>query len=125
MHRYLIAGICLFSLAAQLSGEDWPEFLGPGGTAKSSDIVPTTWSDSENLAWKADLPGTGSSSPIIVGDKLVVTCYVAGESHAKREVLCFDKNSGKRLWSLDFPIDYREDSYQGTSPNTDTPATRL
>jgi outer membrane protein assembly factor BamB len=113
MHRYLIAGACLFSLTAQLFAGDWPEFLGPGGTAKSSEVVPTTWSDSENLTWKVDLPGTGSSSPIIVGDKLVVTCYLASETKAKRQVLCFNKNSGERLWFVDFPIDYREDGYQG------------
>jgi outer membrane protein assembly factor BamB len=113
MPRYLIAGICLFGLTAQLSADDWPEFLGPGGAAKTSDVVPTAWSESENLAWKVELPGTGSSSPIVVGDKVLVTCYVASEAEAKREVLCFDKKSGKRLWSVGFPIDYREDRHQG------------
>lgn len=113
MYRYLIAGICLFGLTGQLSAEDWPEFLGPGGTAKSSDVVPTAWSESKNLAWKVKLPGTGSSSPIIAGDKLIVTCYVASETDAKRQVLCFHKDSGERLCSVDFPIDYREDRYQG------------
>jgi len=113
MHRYLLAVFCLFIATARLSAEDWPEFLGPGGTAKSSDVVPTTWSDSEHVAWKVDLPGTGSSSPIIVGDKLLVTCYVASDSAAKREVLCFDKVSGERIWAVDFPIDYDEDRFQG------------
>lgn len=113
MHRYLIVGLCLFSLTGRLSAADWPGFLGPGGTAKSSDVVPITWSDSQNLAWKVDLPGGGSSSPIIVGDRLVVTCHVTSESEPKRQVLCFHKDSGQRLWSVDFPIDYREDRYQG------------
>jgi len=113
MHRSLSAALCLLIATAQLSAEDWPEFLGPGGIAKSSDVVPTTWSDSDNLAWKVDLPGTGSSSPIIVGDKLLVTCYVASDAEEKRQLLCFDKNSGERLWHVDFPIDYTEDRYQG------------
>lgn len=113
MHHYFIALVCLFSMNAQLLAEDWPEFLGPAGAAKSADVVPTTWSDSKNLTWKVELPGTGSSSPIIVGNKLVVTCYVASESEAKRQVLCFDKHTGKQLWTVDFPIDYSEDRYSG------------
>ncbi|NND97621.1 MAG: PQQ-binding-like beta-propeller repeat protein [Pirellulaceae bacterium] len=113
MHRYLIAVVCLLIATTQSSAKDWPEFLGPGGTAKSSDVVPTTWSGSENVAWKVELPGTGSSSPIIVGDKLLVTCYVAGDTEARRELLCFDKDSGEQLWSIAFPIDYAEDRYQG------------
>ncbi|MGB7326343.1 MAG: PQQ-binding-like beta-propeller repeat protein, partial [Rubripirellula sp.] len=78
-------------------------------------VVPTKWDETNNLAWKVDLPGSGSSSPIIVGDKVIVTCYVAGKDAdaAKRQVLCFDKNTGDQSWSIDFPIDYREDGYQG------------
>lgn len=113
MHRNLFVVICLLMPTAQLPAADWPEFLGPGGTATSSDVVPTTWSDSENVAWKVEMPGTGSSSPIVVGDKLVVTCYVASEREPRREVLCVDKISGELLWSVDFPIDYREDRFQG------------
>jgi outer membrane protein assembly factor BamB len=113
MYRYLFAGFCFFIFPAQLFAKDWLEFLGPGGSAKSSDVVPTTWSDSENFTWKVELPGTGSSSPIILGNRIVVTCYVVGDTQAKRQVLCFDKTSGQRLWSVDFPIDYREDRYQG------------
>ncbi|TWU48092.1 outer membrane protein assembly factor BamB family protein [Rubripirellula reticaptiva] len=117
MHRYVLASLCLVLLASQSHASDWPEFLGLGGAARSSDVVPTTWDETNNLAWKVDLPGSGSSSPIIVGDKVVVTCYVAGKdaggNAAKRQVLCFDKNTGDQLWSIDFPIDYREDGYQG------------
>ena len=92
---------------------DWPEFLGPGGVARTSEVVPTRWSDSENLLWKVDLPGSGSSSPIIVGDRVIVTCYVDDDSAPKRQVVCFNRNTGDRQWVVDFPIDYREDRYQG------------
>ena len=113
MHRYLLTSLCLFSLIAQARSGDWPGFLGPNGMARSVDVVPTTWDDTNNLAWKVDLPGTGSSSPIIVGNRVIVTCYVAGDDTAKRQVLCFNKGTGDQNWSLDFPIDYREDNYQG------------
>ncbi|MEM9587066.1 MAG: PQQ-binding-like beta-propeller repeat protein [Planctomycetota bacterium] len=102
-----------FIVTAPSFAADWPEFLGPGGTARSPEVVPTVWDESKNLAWKVDLPGTGSSSPILVGDRVIVTCYVAGKGNASRQVLCYDKDTGDSLWTLEFPIDYREDLYQG------------
>lgn len=56
---------------------DWPAFLGPDGAAHSRDTVPTKWSDAKNLIWKVDLPGSGSSSPVTVGDRVVVTRYAS------------------------------------------------
>ena len=101
--------------SSELTTGDWAAFLGTDGTARSSDTVPTTWSESENLLWKQELPGSGSSSPIIVGDRVLVTCYVKSSDggKAKRQVLCFDKGDGSELWSTDYPIDYREDAYKG------------
>lgn len=99
-------------LTASVGNAAWPEFLGPGGQARSSDTVPTTWSETENLLWKVGLPGSGSSSPIVVGDQVIVTCYVSG-SEAKRQVISFDKTNGQQNWAVDFSIDYREDRYQG------------
>lgn len=107
----LFACLTLFTTTAALAA-DWPEFLGPGGRARSSETVPTSWNNTENLIWKVDLPGTGSSSPIIVGDRIIVTSYVS-EPKEKRRVDCFNKNSGEAMWFVDFPIDYREDNYQG------------
>ena len=106
--------ITLFGTAnvASTFAGDWPGFLGPGASAHSSDSVPTRWSESENLAWKVDLPGSGSSSPIVARNKLIVTCYV-NQATPMRQVFCFDKLTGKQLWAVDFPIDYREDGYRG------------
>lgn len=57
-------------------GDDWPGFRGPGGTGISATgKPPAEWGDDRNLAWKADLPGGGSSSPIVVGDLVIVLCY--------------------------------------------------
>jgi outer membrane protein assembly factor BamB len=109
---FQVVTLCLSFLATTAHAEDWPAFLGPNGSARSDDEVPKTWNDSENLLWKIDLPGSGSSSPIIVGGRIIVTCYVAGDA-AKRQVICFDKHTGNEQWSVDFPIDYSEDGYQG------------
>ncbi len=113
MARFTICLVVLQLGLVSAEASDWPEFLGPGGNARSNDTVPTNWSESENLSWKVDLPGAGSSSPIIVGDRVILTCYVSDATAPKRQVLCFNKNTGDRLWSVDFPLDYREDAYKG------------
>lgn len=113
MHRYLLVVLSLLCCGIDSKADDWPGFLGPRGAARSADVVPTKWDEKTNLAWKFELPGAGSSSPIIVGNKVIVTCYVEDGGEVKRQVICVDKNSGNQKWSLDFPIDYREDGYQG------------
>ena len=117
-HRFLAQlGIGLLSCAAwttQLSAEDgWTRFRGPNGSGVSSetDPAPTTWSATENLKWKIALPGPGSSSPIIVGDKIFVTCWsgygVDGsdgdQSKLKRHLVCLDKATGKIIRDSQFP----------------------
>jgi outer membrane protein assembly factor BamB len=113
MRSYFISALCGLVLATQGVANDWSQFLGPDGAARSSDVVPTKWDETNNMLWKVDLPGSGSSSPIVVGDKVFVTCYVAGDGSGKRKALCFDKKTGDKKWSVDFPIEYREDAYRG------------
>jgi outer membrane protein assembly factor BamB len=55
--------------------QDWPQFRGPDGNASAESKAPTNWSESENMVWKTKLPGKGSSSPIIVGDKIFLTAF--------------------------------------------------
>src|SRR4051812_37848857 len=55
---------------------DWPQFRGPdrSGIAKETGL-PLEWSATRNVVWKTELPGPGSSSPIVFGDRVYVTCY--------------------------------------------------
>ena len=46
---------------------------------------------------KIALPGRGLSSPIVVGDKVVVTCN-SGFQQDRLHVLCFDAARGTKLW---------------------------
>ena len=113
--QFSILTLISFSImTSEGSAQDWSAFLGTNGNARSTaENIPTEWSDSKNVLWKADLPGSGSSSPIIVGNRIIVTCYVDDKKAAKRQVICFDKNKGEQLWSVDFPIEYREDGFRG------------
>lgn len=110
-----ITAITSLSIVAteRCGAADWPQFLGPNGNAKSPESVATRWSESKNLTWKIDLPGAGSSSPIVVGDRLFVTCYSQVGGSIKRQIVCVDKNSGKSIWKKEIAADYREDAYNG------------
>ena len=120
-----------FSLAGPLVASDWARFRGPNGSGVCSDKEPTpvSWSATENLKWKLALPGPGSSCPIVVGDKVFVTCWsgygvasegpgrgrgdLDGQENLKRHLVCVDKVSGKLLWKSDVPAKLPEDRYGG------------
>lgn len=81
--------------------DDWPQFRGEGGVSVSSAKLPTTFDDQTNVAWKLPMPAKGASSPIVVGDKVVVTCS-GGENQDQLYAVCVDANSGKELWTQKF-----------------------
>jgi outer membrane protein assembly factor BamB len=58
-------------------GKYWPQWRGPtgNGVALGND-PPVEWSETKNIRWKIDIPGKGSSSPIIWGDRLLVTTAI-------------------------------------------------
>jgi len=109
---------CLFVsalLSAQIRGADWNRFRGPNGTGVSEATgIPVEWSDLQNLRWKAELPGPGSSSPIIGGDRVFVTCSTGTEgSELKRHLLCFQLSDGAALWQATIDPQHPEDDYRG------------
>jgi outer membrane protein assembly factor BamB len=57
--------------------ENWPAWRGPQGTGTSAEKgLPVEWSRTQNVAWRAKLPGLGASSPVVWGDKVFVTYQV-------------------------------------------------
>src|SRR5947209_1112509 len=93
---------------------DWTQFRGPNNSGVSCQSqAPSEWSNTKNLAWTQKVPGYGWSSPIVVGDKIIVTTAVS--ENQKRpsmfgnvkpqdavyrwEIHCLDRNTGKTLWS--------------------------
>ncbi|TWU04255.1 outer membrane protein assembly factor BamB family protein [Stieleria varia] len=106
MSRISIA-VGLLLLAGMGQAEDWPRFRGPDGRGVVASDLPTTWSETENLAWKTRLPGKGSSSPVTFADRVFLTAYSGyavdednpGDRTAlKLHVLCLSLSDGKLLW---------------------------
>ena len=80
---------------------DWPWWRGPNrnGVAVSGQQPPLEWSESENVLWKSPVPGRGHGSPTVVGDQVFLA--TANYEERVQSVLCFDRRSGKKLWSAE------------------------
>lgn len=89
---------CLsLTLTLPAFGGDWPQFRGPTGSGVADDQKPPVkFGLKENLAWKVEVP-PGASSPIVVGDKIVLTAFEGG----KLLTICYSRTDGKELWRAD------------------------
>ena len=129
--RVLIAVVCVTALAVSVgfaqepanADRFWPQWRGPLGTGVAPHgTPPVEWSESTNVRWKVAIPGRGSSTPVIWGDRLfVLTAVPTGDearsqgglftrlrrrilsgvaaTHAQRfMVLAIDRRDGRVIW---------------------------
>lgn len=133
----------LFSVPAV---DYWPQFRGPQSDGVAEDPnLPETWSLTQNVAWKTEVPGTGWSSPVVSGDRIFVTSVISSnEQEEPKKGLYFggnretpppgehrwmvhamDWNSGRIVWSREVhrgaPKTSRhlKNSYASETPVTD------
>ncbi len=87
-----------------LSADDWSGFLGPGAASVAAEaVLPKKIDETSHVAWKVALPAKGASSPIVIGDNVVVTCSGGlGDKQDELMVVCLDKNSGDVKWEQNF-----------------------
>ena len=104
------------TLVAQKAGDEfWPQWRGPQMSGVSASATPpATWSESTNVRWKIEIPGRGSASPVVWGDRvyLLTAIPVAGgvaDPHAPRGglperglhrfvVMAINRKDGKVVW---------------------------
>jgi outer membrane protein assembly factor BamB len=80
--------------ATMLRADNWPHWRGPSGNGISSEKgLPTTWSETKNVAWKLPLPGKAGSTPAIWGDRIFLTSAQNNDL-----VLVCVSTAGKQLW---------------------------
>lgn len=55
------------------AGDTWPQWRGPNldGTADAKNL-PLTWSETENVLWKVELPWRSAATPAVWGDRIFV-----------------------------------------------------
>lgn len=104
------AALCLCSLS---DADNWPDWRGPetNGVAEAGDY-PTQFSAEDNVAWKVELPGRGSSTPAVWGDQIFVTCPIEGQDG----VVAYDFD-GKELWRETFGKQREGKHRNGTGSN--------
>ena len=98
MKATILLTILLITVSAHAA--NWPAWRGPhyDGTCDETGL-PTTWSvpEKKNIAWSVELPDRGNSTPIVWGEKVFITQYIAKEN--RRELRCFDTKTGAQLWA--------------------------
>ncbi|MFT4551131.1 MAG: outer membrane protein assembly factor BamB [Verrucomicrobiales bacterium] len=118
--------LCLFfsvfvTLSASVSA-DWRQFRGTDstGVVAADPKLPVALSE-ENIAWKKPLPGRGVSSPIVVGERVFVTCS-SGPNQDRLHVLCFSNADGALMWERQFWATGRTMAHEKTCVAAPTPA---
>jgi len=114
----------LGNCSAARAADEWTQFRGPDGSGHSTAVgLPVTWSETENVAWKAPVPGSGHSSPVISGNQIWLTAAVETpltEEEQKQRLsklanpnglvlagaltlraLCFDRGTGELLQNVE------------------------
>jgi outer membrane protein assembly factor BamB len=130
----ILGSVC----AGAALASDWPGFRGAKGGVADDNDLPVKWTK-DNFLFKVKLPGAGTSSPIIHGDKLVLTCYTgygqninkAGfgggfgkggfgkggadsggdQKKLKLVVMCFDRLKGEVIWQKEIAPKLPEQSF--------------
>ncbi|MEL6897733.1 MAG: PQQ-binding-like beta-propeller repeat protein, partial [Planctomycetota bacterium] len=114
--------LALLAVTPTLSA-DWNRFRGPNGNGiVAESAVPSEWSSQKNLRWRTELPGSGTSSPVISGDRVYLTCYTGygldsgnpgNPEDLVRHLIAFDRGTGKEVWRRSVPGTKNEDPFRG------------
>lgn len=125
--------------------EHWPQWRGPLATGEAPHAEPPlTWSETENVRWKIALPGEGSGTPAVWGERVYLTAAIETDRVAEQPpladatakttppahvyefvVLCLDRSTGATIWRRvareNVPREGRHqtNTYASASPITD------
>lgn len=126
MVRYLLFfGAFAVALSPAMSAEqttDWPRWRGPNADGVAEQEVPIRWSKNENIRWSVDLPGWGTSSPVVYGDRVFVTSQRDDGGQKSLLTLCFDRSTGTEKWRHDFELGVNQNTHEKSNLAVNTPA---
>ncbi len=80
MNLNLLISSIILSLSLPAVADNWPQWRGPDGNSiAGAGSFPSEFSSTENVLWKATLPGVGSSTPIVWENQIFVTSGKEGQ----------------------------------------------
>ena len=94
---FIVGVFCLFAFAFPAAADNWPQWRGPAGDGVSREEgLPIAWNEGSGVAWKCELPGWGTSTPVVWEDAVFVT----GQQDNRQLLLWrIDKTTGKIVWT--------------------------
>jgi outer membrane protein assembly factor BamB len=118
----LVVAVLATAWVGRATADDWTRFRGPNGSGISpeSTAPPIAWGNDKNIKWNVELPGPGLSSPIVVGQRVFLTCWTgygvdesASQDDLRRHLICVDRQTGRILWSREVEPALPEDEFEG------------
>ena len=104
----------LLAAPTRAQAGDWPTWRGPTGNGLAAEgaAPPLEWSEERNVRWRVELPGLGASTPLVLGERLYLTCAVPRGSAELEDgevppppreahellVLAYDRATGAEVW---------------------------
>lgn len=142
-----VAGSTIALTDFPMDAEHWPQFRGTlsRGVSTATPLA-TTWNgaDGTNVAWKTPIPGLGTSSPVVWGDRVYMTTAVQAsdekgfrtgpygdvesvqsDGECSYRTLCLDLHSGNVLWEREAVVEvpkvkrHAKSSHANPTPATD------
>lgn len=102
----------------------WPQWRGSGGTGISSETsLPEQWTETEGVRWVADLPGEGTSSPIVGRDLVFLTTAEGSRKATRLSVLAVRLADGEIVWQTEILVRPAGKLHRMNTPAGATPAT--
>lgn len=137
-------------LLASVAHANWPNWRGPegDGTAPQAKNLPETWSTTQNVKWKVELPAWSGSTPTVWGDRIFLNTPskeeakpaepapepkgrkrpgasrglgMSGPGGQEILLLCLDRRTGRELWRR--PYDRGNEIKMKQNMSSPTPVT--
>uniref|UniRef100_A0A7C4QMF6 Pyrrolo-quinoline quinone n=1 Tax=Schlesneria paludicola TaxID=360056 RepID=A0A7C4QMF6_9PLAN len=113
--------LCVACVGQVCHAENWPSWRGPAGNGVSSEKhLAIHWSPTQNVAWKAPLPGQAGATPVVWDEHIFLTSVDADNNLL---LLAF-RTDGQELWRKVISTGNQvvrggEGNYASPSPVTD------
>ena len=114
LRAFVFLAAVLLTAVVPLASQDWPQILGPSrnGIYTGPEIVASFPRSGPPKLWSRPV-GAGFAGPAVAGDRLILFHRVNNRpstlSNGRETVEAMDANSGKTIWTFDYPTSYRDD----------------